>query len=92
LIRGYTHYFLKPIFNKARLRNNPTLTLNSPPTPDTPILHIILPYYTDIKALRLYKTVTSHLKHIADRHFPTLRPMIAYSTLPNLSSLLKKLP
>ena len=92
LLRGYTHYFLKPIFTKARLKNNLSLHSNSPPTPDTSILHIILPYYTDIKALRLFKTVTSHLKHIADRHFRTLRPMIAYSTLPNLSSQLKKLP
>jgi Reverse transcriptase (RNA-dependent DNA polymerase). len=92
LARGYTYYFLKPIFAKAKLKNNTSQQPNSAVTRDQPILHMILPYYTDIKALRLFKTVTSHLKHIADRHFPTLRPMIAYSTLPNLSSQLKKLP
>jgi hypothetical protein len=94
LVRGYTHYFLKPIFLKAKLRNTPE-HLNpdtiSPETTNQQILHIILPYYTDIKAQTLYKTVNSHLKYITDRHFPDHRPMIAYSTLPNLSSQLKKL-
>ncbi len=94
LTRGYTYYFLKPIFNKAKDRNNTLTHPNSNPNPNPnqnqPILHMILPYYTDIKAQEIYKVVKIHLKHITDRHFPTLRPMIAYSTLPNLSSQLKK--
>jgi hypothetical protein len=103
LTRGYTHFFLEPIFLKALNRhfNRPSNTSNPPipnpnpyPNPDpnpNPILPFVLPFYPDYRSAQIFSTIKRCLKRVVRRFLPTHRPILAHSALPNLASTIKKL-